>query len=124
MKLIINQCRAVQGAAILAAIAREHRTWHLVEGDGLGAVNADRRVWLYTQAASTLVPGLADERPEPQYEDYEPDPMIDPMPVFILQEPIVFQKPAIEYKRSATVGASIHLPKVLVPKWEEDTLSA
>ncbi|MDE2102685.1 MAG: hypothetical protein KGL39_35905 [Patescibacteria group bacterium] len=118
MKLVINQCRAIQGAAVLAAIARDERQWYLIEGDGLGAVNADRRAWLYAHAAAALIPALDDGRPEPQYEDYNPEPIIEPTPIYVLQ------KPVIEFTRSPSVGASAHLPKVLVSKLDDETLSA
>jgi hypothetical protein len=72
MRFVVHQLSALQGAAILAASARQARLWYLLEGDALGAANADRRAWLYEHMAASLVPGLMD-RPEPQLEDYEPE---------------------------------------------------
>jgi hypothetical protein len=82
MRLIIHQLSALQAAAILAASARQARQWYLVEGDALGAVNADRTAWVYEHAAAAMVPALMD-RPEPQLEDYEPE--IEPQRVAVLE---------------------------------------
>lgn len=72
MRFVVHQLSALQGAAKLAADWREARLWYLLEGDALGAVNADRMAWVYEHAAAMLVPALID-RPEPELEDYEPE---------------------------------------------------
>ena len=101
MKLVINQCRAVQGAAALAALARWRRHYYRIEGDGLGACNADRAAWLYERAAAALVPGLDDERTEPQFEDYEPEEEIEPCPIIRIGKPI----PELVYEETIGYGS-------------------
>lgn len=90
MRLVIHQISALQGAAILASIARRRRLAYLVEEDALGAVNEDRSSWIYERAAALILPALETGRPEPQLEDYEPSPVIEPSPVYILQRPVTF----------------------------------
>ena len=97
MRFVVHQLSALQGAAKLAADWREARQWYLLEGDALGAANADRYAWVYEHAAALLVPALMD-RPEPQYEDFEPEAPIEPDPVFLLRE----------------VEDETYLPKVIV----------
>jgi hypothetical protein len=112
VRFVVHQCSAIQGAAVLAGLARWRRHYYMIEGDGLGACNWDRVSWLYERAAARLVPGLGDGRPEPELDEYEPDPPIEPTPVFVIRKP----------QPRATVGASVHLPKIILQPWEE-TLS-
>jgi hypothetical protein len=94
MKLVVNQCSAIQGAAILAAFARWRRHYFLLENDWLGAINADRTAWVYEHAAALLIPALNDYRPEPELEDYEPE--IEPSPIVPVGKP----RPELVYEET------------------------
>ena len=83
MRFVVHQLSALQGAAKLAADWREARQWYLLEGDALGAANADHYAWVYDQAAYHMNPALG-LRLEPELDDYEPE--IQPAPVFVLNE--------------------------------------
>jgi hypothetical protein len=97
MKLVVNQCTALQGAAILAAFARWRRHYYLLENDWLGALNADRTAWVYERAAAFLVPAINDYRPEPKLEDYEPqEPEIEPLPIVPVGKP----RPELVYEET------------------------
>jgi hypothetical protein len=120
MRLVIHQCSALQGAAILAELARWRRTYFMLEGDGLGACNYDRVAWLYERAAGRLVPGLDDERPEPQFEDYEPEePIIEPSQVVILEP-----RPRLVLVTEETTAPAMRLLKGGWFREEEETRSA
>jgi hypothetical protein len=94
MKLVVNQCSALQGAAILAALARWRRYYFMLENDWLGALNADRTAWLYEHTAALLIPALNDYRQEPGLEDYEPE--IEPLPIVPIGKP----RPELVYEET------------------------
>jgi len=83
VRFVVHQLSAIQGAGILADLARWRRQFHMLEGDALGSCNWARVSWLYDRAAGELVPALFDGRPEPQLEDYEPE--IEPQRIAVIE---------------------------------------
>lgn len=113
MRFVVHQCSALQGAAILAALARWRRQYHMLEGDSLGACNWDRASWVYGRATAHVLPALDDGRPEPQLEDYEPE--IEPQRIAVIES-----TPRLVIVKDETTAPAMRLLKGGW-FWEEET---